>query len=120
MTVKLLLLKSGEDLVADVSEMNVEIDGQNKVVGYYLDCPHKVKLVSEAPKSGTTKYRSSIQMIAWVPLSKDRTIPIPSDWVVTMTEPLDVVVDMFTKRRDQINESEITSVAEQPDLVDSD
>lgn len=120
MTVKLLLLKSGEDLVADVSEMNVEIEGQSKVVGYYLDCPHKVKLISETPKSGTTKYRSRIQMIAWIPLSKDRTVPIPADWVVTMTEPHDEVVNMFTKRRDQINEAETISNNEQSYLVDPD
>jgi hypothetical protein len=120
MTVKLLLLKSGEELVADVSEMNVNVEGSDKVVGYYLDCPHKVKLISEAPKNGTTKYRSRIQMIGWMPLTKDRTIPVPSDWVVTIVEPHEEVVKMFTKRRDQINETETVSNHEQSYLVEPD
>lgn len=120
MTVKLVLLKSGEDIVADLTEMSVSVDGQDKVVGYYLDCPHKVRLISEAPKDGNTKYRSRIQMIAWVPLSKDRTIPIPADWVVTITEPLEEVVNMFTKRRDQINEAETISNHGKTYLVDPD
>ena len=43
MTVKLLVLRSGEDIVADVQEMVVN----EKVVGYYLDCPHRAKLITE-------------------------------------------------------------------------
>ena len=36
MTVKLLLLKSGEDLIADVQEMVFGEDEEKRVVGYYL------------------------------------------------------------------------------------
>ena len=36
MTVKLLLLKSGEDVIADVSEMAVGEDADRKVLGYFL------------------------------------------------------------------------------------
>ncbi len=120
MTVKLVLLKSGEELVADISEMVVTIEGENKVVGYHLDCPHKARLISDSPKEGNTKYRSRVQIIPWIPLSKDRTIPIPSDWVVTMVDPHDEVVTLYTKRVKEINETEAASNDRESYLVDPD
>ena len=39
MTIKLLLLKSGEDMIADVSEMTIGEDENRRVVGYYLNRP---------------------------------------------------------------------------------
>jgi len=44
MTVKLLLLKSGEDVVADVSEMVVGEEENRRVVGYFLSKPCIVKM----------------------------------------------------------------------------
>ena len=35
MAIKLLLLKSGEDMIADVSEMAYGEDDSRRVVGYY-------------------------------------------------------------------------------------
>ena len=45
MSIKLLVLKSGEDLVADVQEMVVE----DKVVGYFLNKPCVVKMSNYTP-----------------------------------------------------------------------
>ena len=44
MTIKLCLLKSGEDIIADVSEMNVGKEEERNVVGYFLDRPCVVKM----------------------------------------------------------------------------
>ena len=44
MTIKLLLLKSGEDIIADVSEMNVGQEDNPRVVGYFLDKPCIIKM----------------------------------------------------------------------------
>ena len=120
MTIKLLLLKSGEDVVADVQEMVVPNGDEKRVVGYYLDSPHRVKLIAGSPQDGTTQHRSKIQMIPWLPLSKDRLIPIPSDWVVTIVHPHDEVKNMLTKRLEEINEAEAASTDEQSESVDSD
>ena len=43
MSVKLLTLKSTEDVIADVQEMVVD----EKVVGYYLKYPCRVKLIAD-------------------------------------------------------------------------
>ena len=93
MTVKLLLLKSGEDIIADVSEMAIgedgSIDSPKRVVGYYLTEPCVVKIRdSQVIKGDEDKsaQQSSlrISLIKWVPLSDDKTIPVPADWVVTI------------------------------------
>ena len=44
MTIKLCLLKSGEDIIANVSEMNVGNEEERNVVGYFLDKPCVVKM----------------------------------------------------------------------------
>ena len=44
MTVKLILLKSGEDIIADVTEMVVGEEEERRVVGYFLEKPCIVKL----------------------------------------------------------------------------
>ena len=46
MTIKILVLKSGEDVIADIKEM---MTPDNKVMGYLLTKPCVVKLVSNAP-----------------------------------------------------------------------
>ena len=43
MTIKLMLLKSGEDIVSDVAEMAVGEDKDRRVLGYYLNKPCVVK-----------------------------------------------------------------------------
>jgi len=118
MTIKLLILKSGEDVIADIDEMVVN----ERVVGYYLDCPHRAKLVTEQNKKEGEEqtYRSRVQLIPWVPLSKDRTIPLVSDWVVSMVEPVDNLKQLFEQRLEKINESQNPTDDEQPDPSDSD
>jgi len=92
MNIKLLLLKSGEDVIAQVEEMVVE----DKVVGYYLKYPCRVNLVSNVTNpEGAAKVPSKIQLLPWMPLSKDKLIPVVADWVVTITNPIEQVVNMY-------------------------
>jgi len=44
MTVKLALLKSGEDIIADVQEMVVGKEPNQKVVGYIFNKPCSIKM----------------------------------------------------------------------------
>ena len=120
MTVQLLMLKSGEDIIADVKEMTIDIEGQQKVVGYYLTFPHRVKLIAPKESEGSTNVKTGLHMIPWVPLSKDKTIPIVADWIVSAMEPLDAVKKLFVKRLEEVNESQAASATEQSYLVDPD
>jgi hypothetical protein len=38
-----------------------------------------------------------VTLFPWMPLSKDNTIPISTDWVVTMVTPSDKLNDMYTE-----------------------
>ena len=91
MTVKILLLKSGEDVIADVREM---VSPDKKVIGYFLDKPCVVKLL---PKVNGNKKETSISMYPWMPLAKERLIPLSTDWVVTMVTPLEKVEKIYTE-----------------------
>ena len=86
MTVKILLLKSGEDVIADVKEM---VSPDKKVIGYFLSKPCVVKLLPKTTNGN--KKETSISMYPWMPLAKEKQIPLPTDWVVTMVTPIEKV-----------------------------
>ena len=90
MTVKILLLKSGEDVIADVKEM---ISPDKKVIGYFLSKPCVVKLLPKTTNGN--KKETSISMYPWMPLAREKQIPLPTDWVVTMVTPIEKVETMY-------------------------
>ncbi len=102
MTIKVLVLKSGEDVIADIKEM---MTSDNQVMGYILTKPCVVKLMSAAPLTaeedepsteGSSEVR--IRMHPWAPLAKEKQVPLSTEWVVTMFSPIDKVLDMYTKQ----------------------
>ena len=99
MTIKILVLKSGEDVIADIKEM---MTPDNKVMGYFLNKPCVVKLISNTPLStdetnpkSETKSEMVVRMYPWAPLAKEKDIPLTSDWVVTMVTPVEKVLKMY-------------------------
>ena len=94
MTVKLILLKSGEDIIADVTEMVVGEEEERRVVGYFLEKPCIIKL-REGEESPDKKSAYTISMFPWMPLSADSKIPVPADWLVTMVEPKEQLRKMY-------------------------
>ena len=121
MTVKLVMLKSGEDIIADVKEIKSEQD----VVGYFFHDPLIVKMYSpEEPvvlseengiesEHGTTKEISSkvgITFYPWVPLAAEKKIPCSADWVITIVEPMQNLKKLYQEKingRDKGNQSPI-------------
>jgi len=102
MSVKLVMLKSGEDIIADVKELKSEQD----VVGYYFDNPLIVKMYQpEEPtvlneEGSTRQYASkiSVQFYPWIPLTEESKIPCSADWVVTIVEPVQNVKALYQER----------------------
>lgn len=112
MTVKLALLKSGEDVISDIQEMVIKTDdGEEKVVGYFFTKPCVVNLLNPDNLSDENGNKAfEISMFPWFPLSKDTKIPVTADWVVTLVEPIDKLRSMYTegvlnygKRKDSIS-----------------
>jgi len=125
MTVKLLLLKSGEDIISDIYEMAIGEEEQKRVVGYYLNKPCLVKMGNQNTLTEETsrnqKAGFQVSLFPWMPLSKDERIPIPSDWLVTMVEPVEKLKEMYIT--DVINygkDDQDNSASEQSDSGKSD
>ena len=120
MTIKFIVLKSGEQLISDIKEMAVGEEDEQKVVGYFLRRPCMVKIknpgVVEQEKS-KTKAGFEVTLIPWLSLSQDEVIPIPSDWLVTMVEPVPQLTLMYTQ--DVLNygqDNQSDSADEQPGI----
>ena len=98
MTVKLMLLKSGEDVIADVTEMCVGTEENRQVIGYHLNKPCVVKMrdpnliKEEGPKKQSG---FAVSLFPWMPLTKQEDIPVPADWMITMVEPIDKLKEMY-------------------------
>ena len=99
MTIKLALLKSGEDIITDITEMRVGDDEPNsKVVGYFFDKPCVVKMrnpQSQASDGNTQKAGFEVSLFPWMPLSADTRIPVTADWLITMVEPTAKLKEMY-------------------------
>ena len=115
MSVKLVMLKSGEDVIADVKEIK---SVEQEVIGYFFHDPLIVKMYSpEEPvvlseengvesEHGTTKEISSkvgITFYPWVPLSAEKKIPCSADWVITMVEPMQNLKKLYQEKIDGRN-----------------
>ena len=116
MRIKILLLKSGEDVIADVKEM---VSPDDKVIGYFLTKACVIKLLPKDTEGN--KRETSISMYPWMPLAKENDIPLPTDWVVTMVTPIEKVEKMYkedvlngktTDQTDSSNESTKISISD--------
>ena len=100
MTIKFIVLKSGEQLISDIKEMAVGEEDDQKVVGYFLHRPCIVKMKNPGvidQEKGKTKAGFEVTLIPWLSLTQDEVIPIPSDWLVTMVEPVPQLTQMYTE-----------------------
>ena len=119
MTVKLAILKSGEDIVADIKEMVVGEGDDARVVGYVLTKPVGVSLNRKEITIDGEEDKVQIRLFPWCPLTKNEKIPITADWVVTIVDPIDKITEMYTKEVLE-DGSESSSSDEQTDSSKSD
>ena len=124
MTIKLLILKSGEELISDINEMAVGEEDDQKVIGYFLRRPCLVKMKNPGvidQEKNKTKAGFEVSLIPWIALSKEEVIPIPSDWLVTMVTPVEQLEQMYVE--DVLSygqDDQSDSADEQPDPGESD
>lgn len=115
MTVKLILLKSGETLITDAKEFVFEDPETEKkeVCGYLFNKPH---LVFVYGKSVLTEEESSfpvnlteeieerssdevqVTLSPWILLTNDEDITVPKDWIVTIVDPVSSIKQMYEEK----------------------
>jgi len=88
--IKLVLLKSGEEVITDIEEMVVN----EKVVGYFFNKPCSAKLFEDIEED---EPQYSIKLTPWIPLSSDDKIPVVTDWVISIMNPIDKLKEMYEK-----------------------
>ena len=118
MSIKLALLKTGDTIIADMKELVIE----DKVQGYLLYLPHKISiaksvLITEEKKSENGDVPVEVTLSPWILLSSDRKIAIVSDWVVTVVNPLDTIIDIYKEKISGLVEEEFDQLG-LPDIGD--
>ena len=102
MSIKLTLLKSGETLISDAKVL-VSDDKQVAPYAYLLEEPHVVKtrektfLTEEERTNGD--YGIDVILTPWMVLSSDKKMVVPTDWVVTIVEPLPSIKKMYLDKK---------------------
>ena len=110
MSIKLAVLRSGEDIIADIKE----IISEENIVAYLLDKPHKVdchKKFVLVEDIDNAQGEVQITLSPWIILSDDEKIPIKPDWVVTIVEPVSLLKEMYEEKVN--GKSENGSISEQ-------
>jgi len=64
----------------------------------------------------------SVRMHPWMPIAREKMIPINADWVVTMVTPVEKIQEMYETQvlNDGKETDQTTSSDEQSDATDSD
>ena len=99
MTIKLALLKSGEEVIADIKEIIAE---DQKVISFLFSNPYVVKLITpqvlmeENETAPEREYK--VSFYPWIPLSFDKDIPVNTDWVVSIVEPVEMVKTSYEEK----------------------
>ena len=98
MSVRLVLLRSGEYVISDISEMIKD----DKMIGFILSKPCVVEVKDVIPISRSILDRSkaankklSINLFPWIPFSSDEDILVPMDWVVTFVTPFEDLMQIY-------------------------
>jgi hypothetical protein len=105
MSIKIVLLKSGESIISDAKELVLE----DKPCGYLLKNPHKIQLNYDGGilltenKNSTQSGEVEVTFSTWIPLTSDNEIVIPKDWVVTIVEPLKTITEMYEEKINEQN-----------------
>ena len=94
MSVKLLLLKSGEEVITEAKEI---VDPNTKEpMGYHLHKPFRLDIVSNDGGIVFNNERGyQVSWYPWAPLSKDKDFYLPAGHVLTAYDPLDSISEQY-------------------------
>lgn len=94
MSVKLFVLKSGEQVISDGKEL---FSGETSC-GYLFENPLKVSINSSVFVPESENAEVKISLSPWIILTNDTKVPIPTDWVVTVVEPIESIKKMYEEQ----------------------
>ena len=98
MSIKLLYLKSGEQVISDVKEL-IRKDS-DKVYGYVLHKPHEI-VASKAvvlTEDADDDRKVEVTLSPWILLTEDKSMTIPQDWIITIVNPIESILKMYEEK----------------------
>ena len=102
MSVKLAILQSKEQVIAEIKEL---VDDGNPV-GYIFANPHCVYADKQYFAEDNEDRSVQITLSPWILLTSDKEILVPKNQVITIVEPIDSVKEMYSEK---VNGSDGTS-----------
>lgn len=91
MSLKLLILKTGENIISEVREGYYA----EKLICYILENPYLISVKGTYVINGDTQ--TSISLNKWPMLSSDNIIELAPDSVLTIVEPISHVKKLYTE-----------------------
>ena len=97
MSIQLALLKSGEEVIADIKEIRQE--ETDVLVSYLFKDPYCVKIkTTQVLVEDESRPKHELAYYKWMSLSNDSDIIVNKDWVVCITDPLDTVKNNYEEK----------------------
>ena len=91
MAIKLAVLKSGENVIADVKQL---VDHNDKVMSLVFTNPYVVNLMTPQilfESDSEEEYEHKVSFYPWLVLSNDKVIEVDPSWVVCVVQPNEMV-----------------------------
>ena len=94
MSIKILLLKSNEEIITEVQE--IANPDSKQAIGYHLHKPFRLEIISDDGELVFNREKGySLSWFPFAPLSKDKDFFLPSEHVITAYDPLDSIADQY-------------------------
>ena len=96
MSIKILLLKSNEEIITEVKE--VAHPETKQALGYHVHKPFRLEIVSDEGDLVFNREKGyQLSWFPWAPLSKDKDFFLPSEHVITAYDPLDSISEQYVQ-----------------------
>jgi len=112
MSIKLILVQSGEQIITDARE----IISEEKTIAYLFKNPQKIAInkqvlaLQEIGESETSNDQVQITISPWILLTSDEEIAVPANYVVTVVEPVESLKELYIEKTSPVeNESAVSS-----------
>ena len=109
MSIKLTLLKTGEQIISDMKELVAEC--KEEAHAYLLENPHTYEITEKEFITEEEKLQGdvgiNVTLFPWLILSKDKKMIIPIDTVLTVVEPLESVTQLYLDKIDSFKMEEL-------------
>ena len=96
MAIKLAVLQSGDQIIADMKE----IVSEERPIAYLFNKPHKVNINSPVYLTEEKDPKTSVEITlsSWIIISDEEDVPVSVNQVVALVDPIESVKKMYKEK----------------------